>query len=102
MQQRKSEIFIQTRERIFVRRSVNELQAVCAECQTEIVFILPEQAALQAGTSVREIFCRVESGAVHFIETADGLTLVCPASLENSIVNLHDVVRLDDKHEPSR
>ena len=83
MEQKKTEIFIRTRERIFVRRSMNKLQAFCAECQTETVFVLPEQAAMQTGTSIREIFRRLENGAIHFTEMTDGLTLVCQQSLLN-------------------
>lgn len=101
MKQRKTEIFIQTRERIFVRRAANELQMLCAGCQTETVFITPEQATLQTNANVREIFRRVEGGTIHFIETAEGITLICMASLLNSTVNQQTVFRLDDEHETS-
>lgn len=96
IERRTTEIIIQTRERIFVRRPANELRTICAGCQTETVFITLEQATMQTGTSVREIFRRIERGLIHFIETAEGLMLVCPASLENSIINPQVVVRLDD------
>ena len=75
------EIIIQTRERIFARRSADEVQSLCPTCQTGTVFIEPGRAALQTGTSVRRIFRRIENGTIHFVETPEGLVLVCQQSL---------------------
>ena len=81
MKNKKTEILIETHERTFFRWLEKEVRTFCPVCRTDGFFILPERAAVETGASVREIFRRVESGAVHFIETANGLTLVCQASL---------------------
>ena len=81
MKNKKTEILIETHERTLVRWLEKEVRAFCEDCQTEALFILPERAAIETGASVREIFRCVESGAVHFIETENRLTLICQVSL---------------------
>jgi len=81
MKNKKTEILIETHERTLVRWLEKEVRAFCRPCLTEGFFILPERAAIESGASVREIFRLVESGAVHFIETENRLTLICRASL---------------------
>ncbi len=44
----------------------------------------PGQAALISGLSSRDVYHRVEVGAVHFTETVEGLLLVCLDSLLDS------------------
>lgn len=83
MEQRKTEIFIQTRERIFVRNGSPAEQIFCQLCDTETALLMPERAAVALNMTTREIYRRIESGRVHFIETTDGLTLVCRQSLAN-------------------
>jgi len=41
----------------------------------------PGQTALISGLTAREVYRRVEAGEVHFIETIEGLVLVCFDSL---------------------
>lgn len=81
MKNKKTEILIETHERTLVRWLEKEVRSFCRACLTEGYFILPERAAIESGASVREIFRLVESGAVHFIETDNRLTLICRASL---------------------
>jgi len=81
MKNKKTEILIETHERTLIRWLEKEVRSFCRGCLTEGFFILPERAAIETGTSVREIFRMVESGAVHFIETDNRLTLICRASL---------------------
>ncbi len=83
MEQRKTEIFIQTRERIFTRHLARDLQAFCPNCGIETVFVTPENAASTTETSARMIYRRIESGSLHFVDTADGLSFICRQSLVN-------------------
>jgi len=53
----------------------------CAACGAERTMVSPQQAAVIAGVSVREMNRWVESELVHFIETSDGLLLICGDSL---------------------
>lgn len=43
--------------------------------------VKPEQAAVIAGVTVRVVNSWVESDLVHFLETSEGLLLVCVNSL---------------------
>lgn len=52
----------------------------CAECDTPIVLMSPEQAARVCFQTTRAIYRLVEAGRVHFIDGPEGV-LVCPASL---------------------
>ena len=82
MKEKTTEIYIETHERIVFRQTTaHEIETVCAACQAETVFLAPERAAFFYGLSAREIYRRIESGTIHFLETATGATLVCAASL---------------------
>lgn len=56
-------------------------KAVCSECQSEVRWLMPEEAMILAGISLREIFRLVETGKLHFAENPDGFLIVCAASL---------------------
>ena len=55
--------------------------AQCAECGGRVPVVTPEEAASIAGVMARTIYHWVEAGRVHFMETPEGLLLVCLASL---------------------
>ena len=54
----------------------------CSECAATARMLRPVVAALVCGTSARAIYRRVEEGKLHFMETEDGLLLICLASLQ--------------------
>src|SRR5688500_1874800 len=83
MKTRKTEIFIETVERVLLTQDTSgpEIEMVCPGCRTDSVFIAPERAAFLYGLTTREIFRSIERNAIHFFETAAGATLVCAASL---------------------
>lgn len=60
------------------RRSV---VAWCERCGGRVRMVTPEQAAAFVGIQPRDIYRRVESGAVHFVETDAGALLICAGSL---------------------
>jgi excisionase family DNA binding protein len=43
--------------------------------------IHPEEAAARTGVSLRAIYRLVEAHKLHFIETPEGLVLICPSSV---------------------
>lgn len=93
MKQQTTEFYIETRERIVFRQtSAQEINAACERCQSDSIFIVPERAAFLFDLTTREIYRRIERGAIHFLETAAGATLVCAASLSN---DAGDFKRLD-------
>ena len=86
MKRRKlTEVLIETVETVIIRRSRRPsgepLAAWCEECGLETLMISPDAAAELVGASLREIYRRVEAGALHFIETPEGRLFICPASL---------------------
>jgi hypothetical protein len=46
--------------------------------------VTPEEAANIARVTVRSLYARVEAEGVHFLETADGLLLICVNSLSQT------------------
>ena len=56
-------------------------QRWCATCALEVEMISIDDAALRAQVNSRTIFQWAESGVVHSSETAEGLLLICPNSL---------------------
>ncbi len=55
--------------------------AWCASCGAEAQLATVEEAAQRAGLTELAMYRRLESGALHFTETADGRVLVCLNSL---------------------
>lgn len=53
----------------------------CKQCGAEMKMVDPHGAAAISGLSARTIFRRIESGQLHFTETADGTLLICLNSL---------------------
>lgn len=78
----KSEKTIELHEFYVIRSGSGSLPPLCAVCSTGDAFMVtPEQAAVIARVSVRVIFRWVESGAIHFVEGADGSLGICLRSL---------------------
>jgi hypothetical protein len=75
-------VTFESRERTTIHRSGQSLMAWCDQCGAEVLMVTPTQAANIAGTDARLIFRRVESGEIHFIESANGALLICEQSLE--------------------
>lgn len=53
----------------------------CNRCARQVQLVTADAAAELTGVTTRVIFQRVEAGSIHFIETQDGLLLICTASL---------------------
>lgn len=80
--ERRTEITLKTERTISIKSS-RALTALCEACGREVQMFTPGQAALITGLSSREVYHRVEMGEVHFMETVEGLLLVCLDSLLN-------------------
>ncbi|HTG95568.1 MAG TPA: hypothetical protein VL866_23410 [Pyrinomonadaceae bacterium] len=77
-------VTFESRERTTIHRAGQSLMTWCVQCGTEVLMVTPNQAANIAGTDARVIFRKVESGQIHFIESADGALLICKQSLERA------------------
>jgi hypothetical protein len=55
--------------------------AWCGGCGRSAPFVTPEEAARSTGAGLRTVFRQIEAAEIHFLETADGVLLVCLDSL---------------------
>jgi hypothetical protein len=78
---RRTEIIIETERLLIVggrkKRTINW----CAPCGKHVEALTTDEAALLARVTSRTIFSWVEAGRVHYMETPEGLLLICPNSL---------------------
>ncbi|HEY0375725.1 MAG TPA: hypothetical protein VGC87_02075 [Pyrinomonadaceae bacterium] len=81
---KRTETIIETHEVWVVRRRAGQPAVWCAECAGRPAMLTTEEAARLSGLSQRAVYRGVETGAVHFTETADGCLFVCPASLSDA------------------
>ena len=70
-------------EILAVRLGNKRVTAWCSECRREVVMISPDEAAVLAELSGREIHRHVEAGLIH--ATNEGPFLVCLTSLAGII-----------------
>ena len=73
---KKTEITFELEETFTLRKGGKPIPGYCPRCQHEVGFVLPTVLAVVAGTSEREIFRLVETGAIHFVEAEQ--LVVCP------------------------
>ena len=78
---RRTEITIETRRVLLIRRPRGSERAWCPECAADLRMITPEEAAILTKVSSRTIFRWVEADRLHFSETPGGLLLICLESL---------------------
>jgi hypothetical protein len=78
---RKLEITVETNERFIFKRSRSSVPINCKECGGQL--ITTEVAVTLTGISARGVHRRAEGGQIHFMETAEGLLLVCFNSLSS-------------------
>ncbi|MBI1765300.1 MAG: hypothetical protein HYR56_28125 [Acidobacteria bacterium] len=84
---KRTEITIEQHEITIVRSGQHRLlpaepqRAWCPVCKEEVVMLTAETAAQVRGVSRREVYRRLERGALHFNETAEGVVQVCLTSL---------------------
>ena len=77
---RRTEITIETRRRLIVRRPPRTANGWCDRCLTQVEMITPNDAAALLKISSRAIYRWIEEGQLHFIDDSTGLR-VCARSL---------------------
>jgi len=68
-------------EVVVIRGSRRLNRVLCANCSEAVVLVTIEEAVTMSGFTARAIYHLLEAGEVHFAETAEGMTLICPATL---------------------
>jgi len=81
MRRRRIETFVETHERITVYQPGLANSQLCSECFSETRMVAPDLAAVVCRISTRAIYSLAEKEKIHFVETAEGLLLVCLPSL---------------------
>ena len=84
MKKKHVEITAEVQRTLIIKESNAALPAWCSQCNQQVRMISPTAAAALAGTSVREIFQRVEAGDLHFIETPEGQIRICSDSINRA------------------
>jgi len=74
------ELTIETFQIVRLRKGTAVFDS-CPFCAEETEMITPEFAAAISVFTTREIYRRIEAGAIHFLERRDGSLLVCLKSL---------------------
>lgn len=79
---RKATITVET-ERLLVISGSHAAAATlwCEACEAEVTMFGLDEASTLAGLSDRAIFQLAETGAIHFVETAEGKAMFCVRSL---------------------
>ncbi len=78
---RRTRITINTRELTLITKLQCTTAADCPQCEARVEMATPEQAVTLTGIPSRQIYGWVESGQLHFLETAEGHLLICLDSL---------------------
>jgi hypothetical protein len=84
---RRTEVTIEIEEAV-IRNSKGPIVAWCANCAENVRMLEAHEAAVAAGISSRAIYCDVEAGRLHFVETGGGSTLICLNSLSQAAAAL--------------
>ena len=77
---RRVEITVEKHRRL-VFRGGERVLGWCRQCGEGVLMLRPEEAAVTAGVSVREVNRWVEAEMVHFNETPEGRLLICANSV---------------------
>lgn len=78
---RKANVTVET-ERVVVISGAHAAASLwCVACQQQVTMFGVDEASAFAGLSDRAIFQLAETGAIHFVETAEGKALFCVVSL---------------------
>lgn len=81
---RTTEIIVETERRVIVRQQPAQTEQVfCPNCGASM--LSAEQVAVVFGVSQRRIFQLIETGAADFFETENGVMLICPSSLAETM-----------------
>lgn len=83
---KRTEITVQTDRIVVVTKQRPASRAWCKPCRREVLMLAVDEAASLAGVSSRTMYQWVEEQRVHFLETRDGLLLICSDSIPASNV----------------
>jgi hypothetical protein len=81
---RKREIVAERERRVTIRWGSFQPDKFCPTCNGASPFVAVDQAAVIGGTTSLAIYRAIKSGQVHWLETSEGILIVCLASIETA------------------
>lgn len=78
---KKRELIIERKRSVTIKFGNISGERFCAACGERAQFVTIDEAAIVRQSTARQIFQLVEADLIHFIETENGLLLICFASL---------------------
>ena len=72
---------VEKHEVVVIRSSRRLKRVFCPQCLEPVALITVDEAVKISGSSSRAVYRLIEEGEIHFVETADGGALICPAEL---------------------
>lgn len=102
----RTEITVEQHQLLVIHTPAVEGNIRCAVCTTQGLMASAEDTASLLSMTRREVYRAVETGDVHFIETADGLLFICIESLlsfcSNSSVRFQERLLIDSANAEAR
>jgi hypothetical protein len=78
---RRTRLMIETERVLIVTGHQSDFEGWCDQCGAEVKLVAPELAATLTGLSRRAVYRLIETGQIHFTESAEALVSVCLQSL---------------------
>ena len=85
-----TKVAVKRRQVVIINRPFVSPQKSCDRCTKPSGMITPDEAAALCEVSTRTIYQWLESGAIHFSETASEGLLICLSSLAARNISLSD------------
>lgn len=79
MMKRQLSLTIETRQVQIIRTRPLAYRSWCTTCADETERLTPEQTARRVGLNARWLYRQLEAARLPFVETTDGLPLLCVA-----------------------
>ena len=78
---KRTEITIETDRIVVLSRRKVSIVSWCRECNQRVKMVTVDEAASIAGVTSRTMYRWADAEKLHFTETADGVLMICRASL---------------------
>ncbi|MEK6304531.1 MAG: hypothetical protein AABO41_27910 [Acidobacteriota bacterium] len=82
---KRTEITIETDRIVVLSRRKVSVVSWCRECNQRVKMVTVDEAAAIKGVTSRTMYRWADAEKLHFMETADGVLMICFSSLQDSI-----------------
>jgi len=81
----RTEITVETERVLIIKKRKGSVLAWCPTCAGQVPMVKVDEAAVLCRVSSRTIYRWAEAEKVHFVETPEGLLLICLSSLAGKV-----------------